>query len=92
MYLKTAVFKSTLLLIWCQQQVPLFVPLGRNVTREVASFLVEWELLPGIFNQRLYLVNVGVMRCTRETKTESAVCSSRTSHPMKWLPTSLTTF
>ena len=49
---------SNAVFIWCQRVVPLFITLGRNVTREIASYLIESELLPGVFGQRLYIVNV----------------------------------
>lgn len=50
--------RSSLLLLWAQRCSPLFSPLGRNVTREVASYLSLCRLLPGIYEGHLFVVNV----------------------------------
>ena len=52
------VVNSTVLLLWCRWKATQFGSLGRNVTREIGAYLQDPEFLPGIFNQRLYILNL----------------------------------
>ena len=49
---------SSILLVWSQRIVPLFQVLSKNVTREVSSYIAEPSFLPGVRDNRIYIVNV----------------------------------
>lgn len=54
---------ASVLLLWTQSKVPPFSRLCRNVTREIGSYLSMAVLLPGIYEDCLYVVNVRSREC-----------------------------
>ena len=56
---------TLLTLVWCRQTASLFGRLSRNVTREVGNYLCEQVLLPAVYHQRLYILNI----CTDEHRS-----------------------
>lgn len=47
-----------LLLLWVRGHSVLFSPLSHNITREISAYLTDSVLLPGVYEDFLYVVNV----------------------------------
>ena len=62
---KLAKPNSSVLLVWCQRRASLLSPLCEELTREIAGYLWEPELLPAVSRKKLYVVNVR----TRKSKS-----------------------